>query len=299
MKILIIGSKGFIGTHLVTYYKQLKADVYECDVMVDYTASSHYFLADASNTDYSEVFQANKYDVCVNCSGAASVPDSLVHPLRDFNLNVENVYKLLDGIRRYNPNCKFVNLSSAAVYGNPQILPIKESDSLQPISPYGNHKQMSEIICKEFNDFFNIQTCSLRIFSAFGEGLKKQLFWDLYHKMQSSKAIQMFGTGDETRDFIYVKDITRIIELVIEKATFKGETINVANGVEVSIKDAVVSFAKMAEWEGKINFSGDERKGDPNNWQADISEITAIGYKPTTTLEEGFKAYIKWAKENS
>lgn len=299
MKILIIGSKGFIGSHLVSYYQNLKAEVYECDVMVDYTASVNYFLADASNADYSEVFQATNYDVCVNCSGAASVPDSLVHPLRDFNLNVENVYKLLDGIRRYNPSCKFINLSSAAVYGNPNKLPINELDTPNPISPYGNHKQMSEIICKEFSDFFSIQTCSLRIFSAFGEGLKKQLFWDLYHKMQSSKAIQMFGTGDETRDFIYVKDITRIIELVIEKANFKGETINVANGIEVSIKDAITAFAKMAEWDGTINFSGNERKGDPNNWQADISVLTSMGYKPTTTLEDGFKAYIKWAKENS
>ncbi len=69
MKILIIGSKGFIGSHLVSYYNQLKAEVYECDVMVDYTASANYFLADASNADYSEVFQASKYDVCVNCSG--------------------------------------------------------------------------------------------------------------------------------------------------------------------------------------------------------------------------------------
>ncbi len=229
MKILIIGSKGFIGSHLVAYFTEKKnVSVWECDVVVDYV-TPQYVQLDATNADYHSLFEGQQFDICINCSGAASVPDSIIQPLRDFNLNMVNVFKLLDAILKYNKTCKFINLSSAAVYGNPQENPIKETAVLQPISPYGKHKQMAEMICKEFHQQFCIATCSLRIFSAYGNGLKKQLFWDLYQKTKSSKEICLFGTGNETRDFIHVSDIARVIDLVIQKADFEGEAINVAN----------------------------------------------------------------------
>lgn len=298
MKILIIGSKGFIGSHLVQYFTKKNFDVWQCDVVVDYVLPQ-YFQVDASNADYLEIFETQLFDVCLNCSGAASVPDSLVHPQRDFTLNTSHVYKLLSAIQRYNAACKFVNLSSAAVYGNPTRLPIKETAELKPISPYGNHKLMAEMICKEFYDFFEINTCSLRIFSAYGNGLKKQLFWDLYHKMQNSLMIKMFGTGNETRDFIHVDDIARAIELIIQHSAFTGEVINVANGVEVSIKEVIGVFVNIDNWNGEIAFSGSERPGDPINWQADITLIKSFGYVPSMTMEQGLKNYIQWVKENN
>ena len=98
-------------------------------------------------------------------------------------LNVSNVFKQLDAIRKFQPGCKYINLSSAAVYGNPESLPISEDHHLDPISPYGNHKKMAEEVCADFYTNYRIPTCSLRIFSAYGAGLQKQLFWDLgYHK---------------------------------------------------------------------------------------------------------------------
>ena len=167
-KFLIIGSKGFIGSHLKTYLEKKNYEVWGADVIIDYVNKERYFLVDASNASFHPIFEKEKFDVCVNCSGAASVPDSLENPLRDFHLNVSNTFKLLDAIKTYSPFCKFINLSSAAVYGNPLSLPIREKDKAIPISPYGFHKLMSEKICEEFYRFFGIQTCSLRIFSAYG-----------------------------------------------------------------------------------------------------------------------------------
>ena len=117
MKILIIGSKGFIGSHLVRYFDK-QNEVWQCDVVTDYT-TPRYMQIDASNSDFNSVFEEHSYDVCVNCSGAASVPDSLKHPYRDFLLNTANVYAILNAIHTNCPACKFINLSSAAVYGNP------------------------------------------------------------------------------------------------------------------------------------------------------------------------------------
>ena len=293
MKLLIVGSKGFIGSHAEDHFKKKGHEIWGCDVIIDYT-SEKYILIDATNADFCTLFQEHYFDVCINCSGAASVPDSLNYPLRDYYLNTVNVYKLLDSIRQYQPKCKFINLSSAAVYGNPSILPVIEKSDLHPLSPYGWHKLYAEQICSEFNRFYDIQVCSLRIFSAYGDGLKKQLFWDLYKKAQMETTFQLYGSGDESRDFIHVSDIVRAIDLIITNDEFNGNFINVANGVEIFIKDVVKIFYSLFDKKIPYSFSEQERKGDPNNWVADISQLRNMGYEPKIKLLDGLTKYYKW-----
>ena len=132
MKILIIGSKGFIGQHLRRFLISRNEEVWGADVVADYVHPEQYFVIDASNADFHALFAEIQFDLCINCSGAASVPDSLQHPLRDYNLNTANVFKLLDAIRISQKNCKFLNLSSAAVYGNPETLPVAATARLTP-----------------------------------------------------------------------------------------------------------------------------------------------------------------------
>jgi len=296
MKFLIIGSKGFIGQHLRKFLAVKKYEVWGADVMVDYVHPEQYFLIDASNADYHSIFQEQSFDTCINCSGAASVPDSLQHPLRDYNLNASNVFKLLDAIRTYQPSCKFVNLSSAAVYGNPQLLPITENALIAPVSPYGFHKRMSEQVCEEFFRFFGIATCSLRIFSAYGEGLKKQLFWDLFQKAKSGGHISLYGTGKESRDFIYIDDLVEAIHLVAQHGDFKGQAINIANGREEFIEDCVKTFYNFFDSPVQYGFKGQGRAGDPNNWVADITALQQLGYKQHHHLATGLKKYYEWIK---
>ena len=296
-KFLIIGSKGFIGVHLKTYLEVMGHEVWGADVIVDYVNTERYFLVDASNPGFHEVFENESYDICINCSGAADVADSLKHPLRDYQLNTTVVFKLLEAIRVYQPECKFINLSSAAVYGNPISLPVKENSSLAPISPYGYHKLMSERICEEYHRFFGLHTCSLRIFSAYGEGLRKQLFWDLFQKTKNNEKIILFGTGNESRDFIYIGDLVQAILNVALYAKYKGQSINVANGEEISIKDCVREFYDLFERPINYRFSGQVRKGDPNNWVADISLLKDLGYKQKYSLKDGLKNYYKWLTE--
>lgn len=296
-KIIIIGSKGFIGSHAYNFFSAL--DDYECwgcDVAVDYT-DDRYILVDSSNADFNEIFEAHTFDVCVNCSGAASVPDSLNNPLRDFSLNTFNVVKILDGIRKHSPGCRFVNLSSAAVYGDPQKLPVSEADPVLPVSPYGIHKMQAEQICQSFYTYWGVKTCSLRIFSAFGPGLKKQLFWDLYHKSVAQDTVTLFGTGDEGRDYIYIDDILQAIQLVIEKAAFTGESINVGNGCQCTIKQVAEIFYRELGWNGIVNFAGNARKGDPLNWEGDITKLTQLGYRQQHDMHSGLSKYVKWLKE--
>jgi UDP-glucose 4-epimerase len=299
MRVIIIGSKGFIGQNLFNYLKAKEHDVWGADVVVDYVNPDRYFLIDASSSDYNTVFQHAIYDVCINCSGAASVPDSIKNPLRDYYLNTVNVFKLLEAIKNFQPNCRFMNLSSAAVYGNPKQLPINETDFPNPLSPYGIHKFQSEQICKEFHDFYNIQTCSLRIFSAYGNGLQKQLFWDLYKKAKTGFPFSLYGTGRESRDFIFISDLVKAIEIVAESSSFKADVINIANGQEIMIKDAVAIFFSFFESDITYSFSGDIREGDPVNWVADITILISFGYKPSVDIYTGLQQYFEWITKDN
>ncbi len=293
MRILIVGSKGFIGFHAEQFFLCKGFDVFSCDVIVDY-GKINYSVIDSTNADFHTLFQANRFDICLNCSGAASVQDSIINPLRDFNLNVCNVFKILDAIRLYQPKCKFLNLSSAAVYGNPKSIPIKESDDLNPISPYGIHKLQAEQICEEFYNLFDVKTCSLRIFSAYGAGLKKQIFWDLYQKLKISNQVELYGTGSETRDFIYVSDILQAINCVITNSEFCNDKINVANEVESKIMDVAENFAALFPDTKRIVFNNIVKEGDPLNWKADTTLLKSLGYFPTIDLKEGIKKYFDW-----
>lgn len=295
MKILIVGSKGFIGSHCVDFFSQ-EHEVWECDVVMDYD-NPHYLPIHAIDSDFLELFQERNFEVCINCSGAANVPFSLEKPFNDFRLNTLNVIKMLEAIRLTSPQCKFITMSSAAVYGNPDSLPIKEIAKTSPVSPYGYHKTMTEMICKEYNRFWNIKTCCLRIFSAYGPRLKKQLFWDMYNKFTTQESINLWGTGRETRDFIYISDLINIVNLAIKHSTFNGETVNVANGKQISISDVASTFTTALKTQKKIVFNNVVRPGDPLYWEADISTIKSWGYKQKINLEQGVNNYISWLKE--
>lgn len=294
MRIIVIGSKGFIGSHCVDYYKESN-EVWGCDVIADYNGKNYIWI-DSVDSDFLEIFQNHEFDVCINCSGAANVPFSLNKPYNDFKLNTLNVFKLLEAIRLYNNDCKFVTMSSAAVYGNPESLPIVTTHKISPVSPYGFHKLYAECICEEYSRFWGLKTCCVRIFSAYGPRLKKQLFWDMYNKFCHNEIIELWGTGKESRDFIYISDLVRALDLVIHNCDFTGNKINLANGKQISIREISDTFVKLLGTDKEVLFNGEERIGDPQNWEADITELKKWGYTQQVSLEDGIQKYIDWLK---
>jgi UDP-glucose 4-epimerase len=295
MIILVIGSEGFIGQNTKKHFRDQGFETWCADIIQKEPSDEDmYIKLSIANPDFKGLFSKISADLCINCSGAANVPFSFQEPLNDYFLNTVNVYKILDAIRLNRPECRFLNLSSAAVYGNPIKLPIQEDADLQPLSPYGYHKLEAENICQNFYQTFNISTCSLRLFSVFGTGLKKQIFWDLYWKAQNEEKLMLFGSGEESRDYIHINDLVKALEIISMHANFNGEVINVANGNEVRIKDSTRIFFDQFSRKIDYSFSGKIRKGDPLNWQADISRLKSLGYRPAISMEEGLKDYYDW-----
>jgi len=281
VNIFVFGHNGFLGSAILNSFKYNKS-----------------FVVNMLSDIHSMVL--NECDIFINCAGSSNVSASFLHPIADFQNNTILVELLLEKIRvSGNKKIKFINLSSAAVYGNPQTIPIVEESIVNPISPYGFHKKMAEDLCRYYNQCFGLNTLSLRIFSAYGLGQRKMLFWDLHDKILKSKGeIELFGTGEESRDFIHVDDVIQQLLIAINYAEFNGEVINVANGSEVKIVEIVKLFKKFHTTPFEYRFNGTNRPGDPLNWCADISKMKEWGYDQTVSIYVGVEGYIKWAIAN-
>jgi UDP-glucose 4-epimerase len=300
MKVLVLGSEGFIGNHLVRYFLAQGYDVHGCDLGEPPSLNYTYAKVSSSFPEWDQFFSDGDFDYCINAAGSGNVSYSVMHPLVDFEANTLQTIRVLDAIRRSCPSCNYLFISSAAVYGNPEGLPIAEETRCSPLSPYGWHKLISEHLCKEYTDIYGLKTSIVRPFSVYGPGLRKQLFWDVYMKYASGKKrLELYGTGEESRDFIYVNDLVRAIDTILKSGPAKAEIYNLASGIETSIKDVMQLFVHFLEPGCQVTFNKEVRKGDPLNWRADISKLQSLGFTTETKLEEGLRIHAQWLKRGS
>lgn len=293
MNVLIIGSEGFIGNHCVRYFIRKGYNVTGSDLQNAPSLPYAYIKTSRLTPELS--LHQKEFDFCIYAGGNGSVPISFSDPVLDFEANVLDIVKLLEEIKKSDPGCRFLNISSAAVYGNPSRLPVAESDPVLPLSPYGWHKYMSEIACKEYFTLHGVRTCSMRPFSVYGPGLRKQIVWDIYQRtLTQPDEITLSGTGKETRDFIFIDDFVQAVDLVLHKAAFEGEALNVASGVETSISDLATLLLKNLDYKGRLMFSNASRQGDPLNWKADIEKLAGLGMSAPTPLTEGILKTAAW-----
>ena len=298
--VLITGVAGFIGRYVARHFSRQGWQVIGTDNSQPENAPladlSKYQRLQLPDLELDSLLQTYKPDVLIHCAGRASVALSVSDPSPDFYSNTVLTFNILDALRLHAPTCKFIFLSSAAVYGNPSKLPVAETHPTAPISPYGFHKLQSEQLCLEFAKIYSQPTASVRIFSAYGAGLRRQVMWDICQKAISQKNLTLQGTGNESRDFIHAVDIARAIEIICDRAPMQGEVYNLGSGQEVTIAKLAATVLISLEKNMSLEFSGIISKGDPINWQADISQIISIGFTSTIQLKDGIKNFTNWCK---
>ena len=295
MNILITGISGFIAGHLKDYFELNNHVVFGVSRSSKLLGSQHYNLTLPDSDIYNIVAQI-KPDVVIHAAGTASVPKSVTAPYTDFDISVPATAMLLDAIRKFSPEAHLVFLSSAAVYGNPVQLPISETDSIQPISPYGYHKRMGELLCEEYHKIYGLKTSVVRIFSAYGLGLERQVVFDLINRAREAvnngdKQLDIIGTGKESRDFIHVSDVVAAIGLLIDSPESFG-VYNLGSGVETSIESLIRVILDSLNSDLRLNYSNTIRKGDPINWVANISKLRKLGFQPLVTLKQGIGSIV-------
>ncbi|MGA7932345.1 MAG: NAD-dependent epimerase/dehydratase family protein [Kovacikia sp.] len=298
--VLITGVAGFIGRYVARQFAEEGWNVIGLGTRPGENAPmqslSLYQQLRLPSDHLADLVQQIQPHVCIHCAARASVNLSVTEPDQDFSASVDVTFNLVNTLRLYAPQCRLIYLSSAAVYGNPKTLPISESQTPQPISPYGFHRLMSEQICAEFSKIYGLPTSIVRIFSAYGPGLRRQVLWDMCHKALTQPILKLQGTGTESRDFIHVRDIGKAIYVLAKHGPCQAEVYNLASGVETTIKELSNLVLEHLERNIAIEFDGVIRAGDPLNWKADITNIKQFGFTPEVSLQRGISVYAQWCR---
>ena len=293
MRILSTGISGFIGGSFGRYAVQRGHEVAGSGRKKQSSEEwSGLYTPITSSDELCDLINDFRPDVVVNAAGTASVGASVEDPLNDFRGSVQTCAEVLDAVRRSETRPLVLVPSSAAVYGNPASLPISEDAALQPISPYGFHKATCELLAREYAECFGLKVLVCRFFSVFGPAQRRLLVWELYQQLAGPEKIAwLTGTGEETRDFLYIEDLAAALLGLIDEFQQSDRNyllVNVASGVETSVLHLAEMIRDLVAPEKEIRCRGRLRKNDPLRWRADISRLQTLlpTWRPRT-LQEG------------
>jgi UDP-glucose 4-epimerase len=302
MRLLITGARGFVGSTLAQRAAEKGFEVLgigrTSQAPLDWPGG--YVWADVALSDLTPIVNGFQPDLVVHCAGSASVSGSLAAPLDDLRAAVLTFANTLEAIRRSEVRPLLIFPSSAAVYGNPANLPIREDEPCRPISPYGFHKFAAEQLVQEYVVCHNMRAIVCRIFSLIGQRQRRLLLWDVYQQfIGPAEVVTLHGTGRETRDYLHVDDLCDIflnLQRCGETELPSGSIINVASGIETTIHTLAQVLKEILGSKKPVVFSGKPRPGDPSRWVADCSALDRIyPTRPGSKLAEGIQRVIsKW-----
>lgn len=302
--VFITGAKGFIGRNLALWLtKQGDYVVGLGHGAIAKEQLAQFGLADWINGD---IDHANLQSLArrhgmpyaiYHLAGGSNVGRSLENPLEDFSRTVVTAGNLFEWVRLECPAAKTTIVSSAAVYGQGHVGPIAESVSLRPYSPYGAHKAMMEQLAISYAENYGLPIAVCRLFSVYGPGLEKQLIYDLCIKCRaaiarSDQQLELFGTGDEIRDWIHVDDVCHLLSLVNTQASQQLPVFNGGSGQGVTVRSIAEMVGHAFGTSLDFKFNGQQRAGDPSSLIANVERSTAFGFQPRVELEQGIKRVV-------
>lgn len=301
-RVLVTGGAGFIGSHLVEGLVRRGAHVVVLDDLSTGRLENLAKVVSSVDLDVrplDEVLAAPdvvaSFDVVFHLAANPYIPPSVEDPGYDYALNLETTFRLLEAVRLAPRRPRLVFTSSAAVYGNPSRLPIRESDPTVPISPYGVSKLAGERYVGVYGPLYGIPCSSVRLFSVYGPRQRKQVVYDLIDRLSRDPTrLVVIGDGSQQRDFVFVEDVAEAMIAVAERAPGLGEVFNVASGVTYTIGQLVSVICDALGARPEICYLGSVRPGDADRWSVDVSALRTLGFEARTELVTGVERTRDW-----
>jgi UDP-glucose 4-epimerase len=296
--VIVTGARGAIGRHVVQELAHrgdrvlgLGHGAHEAGLpTVDWINGA----IDAANLT-SFTAKWGRPDAIIHLAGGAAVGPSLVSPAEDFERTTATCVRLLEWTRHAAPEASLVLASSAAVYGSACKSPITDDQARIPCSPYGVHKAMMEMAAESWAQHFGVRVAIVRFFSVYGAHLRKQLIWEQTRKiLAGARQLTLSGTGLETRDWVYIDDAAMLLIKAIDLASASVPIVNGCTGVATTIKDTIALLAAASNNIVEVQFSGEQRPGDPKHLVGDPSLAQSIGLKTQVMLEQGLHQTVRW-----
>lgn len=330
MKVLITGTAGFIGFHMVqrlvaqgydvtgldninAYYDvQLKldrlketginsSDIWYNRILQSNKHQNYHFiqlnLEDKHNLE--ALFHNHRFDFVCHLAAQAGVRYSIEHPQTYIDSNITGFFNILECSRQF-PVKHLVYASSSSVYGNNEKVPFAESDKTEsPVSLYAATKKSNELLAHTYSHLFEIPTTGLRFFTVYGPwGRPDMAYFKFTKAILEDKPIQLYNQGNLSRDFTYIDDIVTGVEsaLTKDKSAQFYEIFNIGNNNPVSLAVFVASI-EAALGKTAIKTLLGMQAGDVYSTYADVSALeNACHYKPSTPLQTGIERFVAWYK---
>ncbi len=303
MKIVVTGGAGFIGSHIAEHWSKQNAEIHIIDNLrtgfkknIENFPNVNFHNGSITDKDLVNSVLENT-DYVFHLAALISVPESLQKPIECLDINVKGLLNVLDAAKD-NRVKKVVHSSSAAIYGDDPRLPKDISMKPKPQTPYGITKLDGEYYLQMYYEQYGLPTTSLRYFNVFGprQDPKSQYAAAIpifVYKALKNEPITIYGDGEQTRDFVYVKDVVSANILAATTEDVVG-VFNVANEKAITINELANLIIKTTNSKSKIVYQP-TRPGDIKHSLASIKETRELlKFNPSHDLDSSLKTTIKY-----
>ncbi len=301
---LITGGAGFIGSHLVdALAQQHSVTVIDTAPTPQGVSSRVRWYQRSITADLQDIFAQGSFDGVFHLAAIPSVQYSIEHPEETNKVNYEGTENVLKQCKEYHVP-RFVLSSSAAIYGDHASMPLSETLSPRPLSPYAEQKLRSEELCRAFAREGALTTVALRYFNVYGPRQSAasdyaSVIPRFIERSLQGKPLFVYGDGLQTRDFISVFDIVAANIAAMESANpgVSGQTINIGSGSAITIRELAQTIAHLTGTSGEILYQPPRQ--EPRQSCADISKARALlSWNPKLSLSEGLQKTLDFYKTN-
>ncbi len=311
MKVLVTGGLGFIGSNFIRYLLERYSDVKVINVdalkhganpdnLKDIEKGERYNFVKGNISDYKLISKLVKgVDIVVNFAAESHVDRSISNPYSFLQSNTIGVFVLLEAIRKNNPKCRLVHISTDEVYGDILHGSFKEEDRLKPSSPYSASKAAADMFVLAYVRTYNINATITRCTNNYGPyQFPEKLIPKTIIRASMNMKIPIYGTGKNVRDWIYVLDHCEAVDIVMKEGE-KGEIYNISAGEERTNLELVEEILSIMNKDRDLIEFVEDRPGHDLRYSLDSSKIREeLGWKPRHKLKEGLKKTVEWYLKN-
>jgi UDP-glucose 4-epimerase len=314
--VLITGGVGFIGSNLARYLVLMGADVLLVDSLIPKYGGNLFNIGDIRDQlrlniadvrdEHGLRYLVQGQDVIFNLAGQVSHTDSMSDPYTDLEINARSQLSLLEACRYSNPLANIVFTSTRQIYGRPQYLPVDEAHPLQPVDVNGINKTAGEWYHIVYHKVYGLKTVSLRLTNTYGPRMRvkdaRQTFlgWWL-RQIIEGQTLQVFGDGQQIRDFNYVDDVVMSLLLAAQQDKANGQIYNLGapeaiNLVELA--EMMLSISGSGKYE-IVPFPENRKRIDIGDYHGSYRKIEQdLGWTPKTSLQDGLEQTIAYYRKN-
>lgn len=315
-RFVITGGLGFIGSNLAHRLLALHAQVTILDALLPLYGGNMYNIEPVADQlellvgdirDESLVKTAvTNTDVVIHLAAQTSHVDSMRDPFTDIDINCRGTLVLLEMIRKFNPDCLTVYISSRAVYGTPASVPVNEESPVCPVDVYGASKAAAENYHQVYARTYGIPTMLIRCSNVYGP--RHQMKHNQYGIVNwfvrlalDNTTIPVFGDGSQLRDYCYVADAVDGTLSIIQESAFLGEIVNLGSGTGMSVMNAAETIAAVSRRGSVAQHPWPQERKDIEigNFITDISKLsTETGWRPQWDFHDGIAETIAFYEQH-